>query len=187
MVGAVEIHGYAIVSDDDRIADASGAMPQALRNDADWAYFQAELDLAQWVALGRLSHEAAPNPRRRRRLIVSRAARGLEERADGWWWRPQAVGFDEVVARLMPTGGRLATPGGQGVFELFLGLGYTAFHLARAEGATLPGGRGVFAAVEGGEPAGAALQRAGLIAGAARWLDEPARVSLTVYQTGAKR
>ena len=174
----VEIHGYAIVSSDDRIADAAGQMPQALRNDADWAYFQSELDRAEWVALGRLSHEAAPNARRRRRLIVSGAARGLEERADGCWWRPETVAFTEVVARLMPAGGRLATPGGQGVFELFLGLGYAAFHLARAEGATLPGGRGIFA---GTESADATLRRAGLAPGPTRWLDKPARVSLTVY------
>jgi hypothetical protein len=182
LVNPVEIHGYALVSSNDRIADASGAMPDALRNDADWAYFQAELDLAEWVALGRLSHEAAPNARRRRRLIVSRSARGLEERADGWWWRPQAVAFAEVVEKLMPQGGRLATPGGQGVFELFLALGYTAFHLARAEGVTLPGGRGIFADVESAD---ATLRRAGLAPGPTRWLDEPALVSLTVYARAA--
>ena len=48
---SVEIHGYAIVSDDDRIADARGVMPRALLNDADWAYFQAELDRADLVVL----------------------------------------------------------------------------------------------------------------------------------------
>ena len=81
----IEIHGYAIVSRDDRIADFSGAMPDSLRNDADWAYFQAGLDAADWVALGRASHAAAPNPKRRRRLVVSRSARGLESRDDGVW------------------------------------------------------------------------------------------------------
>ena len=184
-MSAVEIHGYAIVSRDDCIADASGAMPEALRNDADWAYFQAELDLAEWVALGRVSHEAAPNPRRRRRLILSRASQGLEARADGWWWRPEAVAFPEVVARLAPQGGRLATPGGQGVFELFLGLGYAAFHLARAERATLPGGRGIFASTGAGESADATLRRAGLTPRPTRWLDKSARVSMTVYVRGA--
>ncbi len=177
----VEVHGYAIVSRDDRIADASGLMPDSLRNEADWTYFQTELDRADWVLIGRASHEAAPNVKRRRRIIVSRSARGLEERADGWWWRPETVGFAEVAARLTPQGGRLAAPGGQGVFELFLRLGYAAFHLARAEGATLPGGRGIFAGTESGEPADAALQRAGLAPGPTRWLDEAARVSLTVY------
>jgi len=183
-VRRLEIHGYAIVSGDDRIADVSGAMPEALRNEADWTYFQAELDRADWVALGRKSHEATPNARGRRRLIVSKGARRLEERYDGWWWRPQAVKFAEVVSRLLPDGGRLATPGGQGVFELFLELGYTAFHLARAEMATLPGGRGIFAGVERGASADIVLRGAGLRPGVARWLDEPARVSLTVYERG---
>ena len=114
LVSAVEIHGYAVVSRDDRIADASGRMPEALRNEADWAYFQAELDLAEWVALGRRSHEAAENLRRRRRLIVSGGAQGLEERADGWWWRPDAVPFAEVAARLMPQGGRFGDAGRTG-------------------------------------------------------------------------
>jgi len=181
VAGRVEIHGYAIVARDDRIADASGAMPDCLRNEADWAYFQAGLDRAEWVALGRRSHEATPNPRGRRRLIVSSAARGLETRADGVWWRPDAVGFDEVAARLTPQGGRIAVPGGQGVFELFLALGYDAFHLARAEAAELPGGRGLFAASEGGEAAEATLRRFGLKPGPVRWLDEAARVSLRVY------
>ena len=90
------------------------------------------------------------------------------------------VGAD-VAARLMPRDGRLATPGGRDVFELFLKLGYAAFHLARAEGATLPGGREVFA---GEETADVRLRRAGLIPGPTRWLDEPARVSLTVYKAG---
>jgi hypothetical protein len=180
-MSGVEIHGYAIVSRDDRIADAAGAMPASLRNERDWAYFQAGLDAADWVALGRISHATAVNPRGRRRLVLSSAARGLETRADGVWWRPDAVGFEEVAARLLPRGGRIAVPGGQGVFALFLSLGYAAFHLARAEAAELPGGRGLFPATEGGETAAATLQRAGLTAGPAHWLDETARVSLRVY------
>ncbi|MDE3175476.1 MAG: hypothetical protein KGM15_05120, partial [Pseudomonadota bacterium] len=64
-MSGVEIHGYAIVSQDDRIADAAGIMPECLKNDADWAHFQAELDRADWIALGRASHEAAPNQRGR--------------------------------------------------------------------------------------------------------------------------
>ncbi len=179
---SVEIHGYAIVSADDHIADATGAMPASLRNDADWAYFQAELDRADWVAIGRLSHEATPNPRGRRRLIVSGHADGVERREDGVWWRPATAPFEDVATQLMPDGGRLAVPGGQGVFELFLGVGYTAFHLARAETVKLPGGRGLFSSTENGEPADATLQRFGLKAGATRWLDEAARVSLTVYR-----
>ncbi len=177
----IETHAYAIVSRDDRIADASGAMPDALRNEADWAYFQAGLDLADVVALGRISHAATPNPRGRRRLIVSSGARGLERRADGWWWRPDEVGFAEMTARLLPQGGRIAVPGGQGVFELFLRLGLDAFHLARAEAAALPGGRGLFSDAERGVAAEDVLARAGLKAGPTQWLDPAARVSLRVF------
>src|SRR4051812_36675988 len=50
----VEIHGYAIVSDNDCIADASGQTPDMLRNEADWAYFQAELNRSTVTVLGRL-------------------------------------------------------------------------------------------------------------------------------------
>jgi dihydrofolate reductase len=183
-VSGVEVHGYAIVSADDRIADAAGALPDSLRNEADWAYFQAELDRADFMVLGRASHEAAPNVRRRRRIVVSRASAGLEEREDGLWWRPEAVGFAELAARLLPGGGRLAVPGGQGVFDLFLRLGYAAFHLARAEGVTLTGGRGIFAA---DAPADATLRGGGLTPGRKRWLDEAARVSLMIYRRDAKR
>jgi hypothetical protein len=65
------LHGYAIISDDDCIADAYGQFPDALRNEADWDYFQAQLDRADLILLGRRSHEAAPNAKRRLRMIMS--------------------------------------------------------------------------------------------------------------------
>ena len=177
-----EVHGYAIVSDDDRIADASGAMPAALRNDADWAYFQAELDRADLVALGRVSHEATPNAKGRRRLVISRGARGLERRADAWWWNPDAVSWADVAAGLVPNGGRVATPGGQAAFDLFRDFGFAAFHLSRARGVRLPGGRGLFAACERGVPADEVLRAAGLSAGETVEIDPAAAVTLTVWR-----
>ncbi len=177
-----DIHGYAIVSADDRIADAAGAMPAALRNDADWAYFQAELDRADLVAIGRASHEATPNVKRRRRLVLSRAARALERRADAWWWNPQARSWPEVAAELLPQGGRVATPGGQAAFDVFLGLGFAGFHLSRAPGVRLPGGRGLFAACETGVPAAAVLRAAGLEPGETRTIDPIANVTLTLWR-----
>ena len=71
---ARRIEGYAIVSDDDLIAGPDGRTPDALRNEADWAYFQRELDRADLVALGRLGHEANPNVRQRRRTSWMRSA-----------------------------------------------------------------------------------------------------------------
>src|SRR5580698_5048812 len=131
---AIEIHGYAIVSDDDRIADSSGRTPESLRNDADWLYFQDELDRADIVALGRLGHEANPNFKERRRLVLSSAAHGLEGRVDAWWWNPAETSWAQVAARLLPNGGRVAVPGGQAVLELFMAVGYDSFHLSRAGG-----------------------------------------------------
>ncbi|TVR06440.1 MAG: hypothetical protein EA385_15640 [Salinarimonadaceae bacterium] len=177
----IEIHGYAIVCADDRIADAHGRFPRALMNDADWAYFQAELDRAALVVIGRASHLATPNARGRRRLVMSREANGLEQREDAWWWSPERVPWDEVRARLLPDGGCVGVPGGQIAFDYFLGVGFTAFHLSRAPRARLPGGRGLFAAVERGESADAILREAGLAPGEERMIDEAAGVTLRVY------
>jgi hypothetical protein len=183
MVGAsIKIHGHAIVTDDDRIADADGSTPLALRNEADWAYFQAELDKADLIAIGRLAHEANPNFKHRRRLVLSRRAHGLERRADAIWWNPLQAPWREVASALLPGGGRVATPGGQGVFDLFLSIGYEAFHLSRRRGVNAPGGRGLFSACDNGLTAEAVLAGAGLIVGETLALDAVAGVWLSVWR-----
>jgi hypothetical protein len=78
------LHGYAIVSEDDRIADAQGRFPDALKNEADWAYFQAGLDRTVLTLLGRRSHDASPNAKGRLRLVMSGSVAGLERRTDAW-------------------------------------------------------------------------------------------------------
>jgi hypothetical protein len=145
-------HGYAIISDDDMIADATGKIPDSLKSEADWIYFQAELDLCDLILLGRISHEFAPNPnRKRRRLVVSRAAKGLERRDDAHWWNPSDLTLADVLTELLPAGGRIGVPGGQGVFDLVLnGPGFSGFHLTRANGVMLPGGQPVFGECEKG-------------------------------------
>ena len=178
----VEIHGYAIVTDDDRIAGADGQTPKSLRNEADWLNFQRELDRADLVVLGRLGHQANPNVKGRRRLVVSNGAAGLESREGEIWWRPAVKPWREISAALLPYGGRVAVPGGQGVFDLFLAIGYDAFHLTRAEGATAPGGRALFSACDQGLRAEAVLADAGLEPGERRVLDEAAKVALTVWR-----
>ena len=183
----VEVHGYAIVSADDRIADADGEMPASLKNEADWAYFQAELSRADFVLLGRASHEATPNLKRRRRVVVSRSARGLEERADAVWWNPLEMSWATATAILAPEGGRVAVPGGQGPFDLFLAEGYAAFHLSRARRALLPGGRAVFSACENGASAEAQLAAAGLKAGPTETIDASEGVTLTLWRSGIER
>jgi len=179
----IQIHGYAIVSGDDRFTDADGATPQSLlRNDADWAYFQRELDRADLVALGRLGHEGNANVKGRRRLVLSSRARGLERRRDAWWWDPAQAPWREVTATLLPYGGRVAVPGGQRVFDLFREIGYSAFHLSRAHGVRLGGGRALFAACDRGLSAEAALRRAGMRPDDEEMIDASAGVTLTVWR-----
>ncbi|MBL8287328.1 MAG: hypothetical protein JNL85_05025 [Rubrivivax sp.] len=158
-----DVHGYAIVSADGMIADRDGAMPAALRNEADWVYFQAQLDLADLVLLGRKSHELAPNPRRRRRLVASASVASLEERLDAWWWNPAAMPLRRVLATLLPGGGRVAVPGGQGVFDMLVALAaFDHFHLACATGVRLPQGLPIFSDLARGATAASVLARAGL-------------------------
>jgi hypothetical protein len=85
----IEINGYAIVSDDDRIAGADGLIPASLRNEKDWDCFQRALARSDLVVIGHRSHELAPNVRGDQRLVISRGAVGLEQHADVWWWNPK--------------------------------------------------------------------------------------------------
>ena len=173
--------GHAIVSANDRIADAAGKMPAGLHNEYDWLRFQAALDLAAITVIGRQSHVAVPNTRRRRRLIVSRQSSGFEERTDGFWLNPAKLPLPAALERLVPEGSEIAVVGGQAVFELVGATGFFAFHLARARGLILPGGRGLFRACEEGVPAAKILADGGLIAGPDEVLDPDADVSLTIW------
>jgi hypothetical protein len=180
-VRQVQVHGYAFVSDDDCIADAGGSTPAVLRNDADWAYFQAQLDLSAVTVLGRLGHEANPNPKGRLRVVLSGSVPALERRSDGWWWNPAGIAWEKAIATILPAGGRVAVPGGRRVFDLFLALGYDEFHLTRAEGVRVPGGIRVFSACEDGETAESVLARAGLAPATRTILDPAGSVSLTLW------
>jgi len=178
----VEIHGYAIVSDNDRIADETGRTPDVLRNDADWAYFQAELNRSDVTVLGRLGHEANPNPRSRLRMVLSTSSRGIERRPDGWWWNPRMLSWREAVRMVLPHGGRVAVPGGRRVFDLFLEIGYEAFHLTRAEGTRVDGGISLFSECDAGSSAESVLAAAGLKPGTRQVIDPAGPVSLVVWR-----
>lgn len=182
MIGGYLIHGHAIVSADDRIADATGRTPSALRNEADWARFQSALDRAVVTVLGRLAHEANPNRKGRNRMVLSSSARGIERHESAWWWNPADLAFADALGEAAPTAGIVAVPGGQRVFDLFLSLGFDAFHLARAATVTIPGGIPVFSEVRRGHSAEDILSGYGLVAGSPEILDPAAQVELTVWQ-----
>lgn len=175
------IEGFAIVSDDDRITDAQGGMPDALRNDADWRTFQAGLDRMDAVLLGRLSHQATPNRSGRLRIVVSSHAHGIERRDDGWWWSPQLTSVPDMLRTVLPDGGAVGVPGGRGVFDIFLRYGYDAFHLTRARGIALPGGTPVFSDCLTGR-AEAVMSRHGLEPGPETILDPDWAITLTIWR-----
>jgi hypothetical protein len=92
------------------------------------------------------------------------------------------MSWDAAAALLLPAGGRIAVPGGQEVFDLFLSIGYDAFHLSRAGGTRAPGGRALFSACDKGFSAEEVLGSAGLAADEAKVLDAAANVVLTVWR-----
>jgi hypothetical protein len=140
---AIRFEGHAIVSADGMIADADGTMPDALRNDTDWVQFQAALDRAALVVLGRKGHERHPNPGRRR-LVLTQRVDGLEaEGDDAWLWNPETMAIAEVLAALAIGEGIVAITGGTGSFDLFAPL-MTGFVLSEVHGLVLPGGTPCF-------------------------------------------
>jgi len=144
---ALEIVGHAIVSADGMIANADHTMPESLRSEADWLRFQASLDRSRLVVLGRLGHEAHPNPGRLRLVATTRVARldvdPMDARA--LYWNPAAVGPGEIIAELGIVEGIVAVTGGTRVFDLFLPW-FTAFELVRVAGVTIPDGLPCFSA-----------------------------------------
>ncbi len=177
-----DIHGFAIVSTDDRIADKSGLLPERLNNEADWAYFQSELDKAALCVLGRRSHEAAGNARRRRRVVASSQVHGLEERLDAWWWNPGDLSIGEMLGELADAGDRIAVPGGRKIFDLFRAYGFDCFHLTRNDAVRLPGGVPLFSDVLIGLSAELCLEAGGLSPGPTEVMNSDGKVTLTVWR-----
>jgi hypothetical protein len=182
VIGGYEIHGHAIVSADDRIADRNGVTPASLRNEKDWERFQAALDRAAVTVLGRLGHEANPNLKSRNRLVLSSSAKGVEHRADAFWWNPAEAALAQALAVAAPAGGIVAVPGGQRVFDLFLSVGFDEFHLSRVTRVTIPDGIPVFSEVLTGRTAADILAGHGLVAGPTELLDPLAAVEFTRWR-----
>ncbi|MFY9969577.1 MAG: hypothetical protein WBQ45_21075 [Roseiarcus sp.] len=181
-IRATEIAGYAIISDDNKIAGPDGLLPPSMRNEKDWEYYQRALAGSDLIVFGHRSHELEPNVRGDRRIVISRGVDGLEQRADGWWWNPARIKWAEVAKRLLPVGGAVAVPGGKGVFDLFLGIGFDAFYLSHAHGVTLPGGQSIFSACDKGLSAETVLSTAGLRVSEKIALDPARGVEMNVWR-----
>jgi len=103
MIGTRRIEGYAIVSADGMIADAAGAMPASIRNDADQKFLQAGLDGAAAVVHGRHSHEGGPRAAKRKRVILSRHVASTApdpSQPNALLWNPAGATFEQALAAL---------------------------------------------------------------------------------------
>lgn len=177
-IGRLRVEGHAIVSADGMIADARGEMPDRLKNDADWRYFQTALDRAALVVLGRLGHARHPN-RGRRRLVLTHQIDALEQdRHDplATFWNPAGMSAATLMTKLGIEDGMVAVTGGTGSFDLFLPY-YDSFILAEAHGFLLPGGTPCFF---GGHPRDV-LTAHGLRTGDTQTLDPAANVTQTEW------
>ena len=176
----IRIEAYAVICENDCIADANGAMPPDLKNEAEWAFFQAGLDKADIIVLGRKSHEITPNPMNRRRLVLS-AQVARAEWADERTviWNPEGLSLQAVLEMFEGDVSTVAVTGGKRVFDYFLEhfSGYDRFHLSRMKGVYLKGGVKLFSALDaGGATPESLLTANGYVAGAYRALDEQASV-----------
>lgn len=183
MIGTRRIEGYAIVSADGMIADAGGAMPASIRNDADQKFLQAELDRAAVVVHGRHSHEGGPRAARRKRMIVTRRIASTApdpSQPNTLLWNPAGATLEQALAALDAADGTIAIIGGTEVFGLFLPH-FDAFHLTRAR-AKIPGGRPVFPQTSPQVTPEEILAAHGLRPGPRRDIDGAAGITLTTWE-----
>jgi dihydrofolate reductase len=153
--GASRIEGIAIVSEDGMIANAAGTMPDSLKFMADQRFFERELDGIDVVVHGRHSREKQPRSYLRRRLTVTRQVPAIAadpSNKNAMLWNPTGASFGQALAALGMLGSRrIGILGGTDVFAMFLDS-YDVFHLSRATGVRLPGGRPVFPGVPAQTP-----------------------------------
>lgn len=124
-------------------------MPKPLMIDADWQRFQAELDASDVTLLGRLGHEAHPNFKLRRRLVltsgVSSLAEGYEVNGRVDFLNPAGLSLNDALDHLFPNGARVAVVGGTKVFDHVLEtIGFDVFDLVVANEVFLGAGNVCF-------------------------------------------
>jgi dihydrofolate reductase len=180
---ALQVEGFAIVSDDGMLADSSGAMPPTLLVDADQAFLSDSLDRAAILVHGRNSHERQARSPRRRRLIATRSVATtavVPDDPNALLWNPAELPLETAAAQLGVHEGFAAILGGTEVYGLFLPL-YDIFHLSRLPGLRLPGGRPVFPGVPERTPE-EILSAHGLTPGPRRMFDEATSASVTTWR-----
>ncbi len=128
------------------LANAVGIMPDSLKFEADRHFFERGLDGVDVVVHGRHSHERQPRSYLRHRLILTRQVPSIAadpSNKKALFWNPAGASFEQAVAALGTPAGSAGVIGGTDVFGMFLDR-YDVFHLTRAPGVRLPGGRPIF-------------------------------------------
>ena len=87
----------------------------------------------------------------------------------------------DVAKELLPRGGDVAVPGGQVVFDVFLKIGFDAFHLTRTW-REAPGGRALFSRCDDGLSAEAVLASGGLRVSEKIVLDAEHGIDMSVWR-----
>jgi dihydrofolate reductase len=183
MSGTRFIEGFAIISEDGMLADATRHMPDSLKFSADQRFFEQGLDNADVVVHGRHSQEQFARSPLRQRLILTRRVPDLAPHPTNTralYWNPSGASFDQALAALHDPRRRIAVIGGTDVFALFLDL-FNIFHLTRVAGVTLPSGRPVFPEVPARLPEQILVEH-GMRPGPIRVLDSAHGLTLTSWE-----
>jgi hypothetical protein len=181
---SLRTEGYAIVTADGMLADRHGRIPRELKIDADQRFFEQGLEAADLIVHGKHSHEQQPHSDQRRRLVLTRKIAGLAPHTslpNAKWWNPAGPSFAEACRAIDIAEGVVAVTGGTEVFELFLAIGYDAFHLSRVGSVRLSAGRPVFPGVPAQTPEDIPAHY-GYVPGPVRVLDDAAAATLVTWQ-----
>jgi len=109
----------AVVSADGYIGRRSGEPPQAWTSPEEQAAFRASMARVSWSFLGRLTHEIAPNPERRRVIFTRRVTAPLWTGPRQLLFNPKHGSLSDAMA-MAKIAGTSAILGGTGVYDYFL-------------------------------------------------------------------
>jgi hypothetical protein len=108
---SIRVEGFAIVSEDGMLADASGVMPSALVVEADQHFLSDALDRIDLIVHGRNSHENQAHSPQRRRLIATRQIKTVapaENFSHALFWNPAGLPFENAAEMLGIRNGTVA-------------------------------------------------------------------------------
>ncbi|HEY3846402.1 MAG TPA: hypothetical protein VGL95_04750 [Acetobacteraceae bacterium] len=169
------------------IANDAGVIPDSLSFEADRRFFERGIDRLDVVVHGRHSREEKRGSESRHRLVVTRhipAIAGDPSNEKALFWNPAGASFEQALAALGVPDSSVGILGGTDVFGLFLDR-YDVFHLSRAAGVRLPGGRPVFPGVPMQTPE-EVLASHGLHAGLRQMLDLAHSLTVVDWQRSSK-